>query len=159
MSAFPLICSFTVYGLPQPQGSKRVVPTRAGPRSIESNEARIRPWRSAIASEAAVAMVGKQLATGPVQLRVEFVFPRPKNHFGSGKNAGTLKASAPEYVAKAPDVDKLVRAIGDSLTGVVLRDDAQIAHVNAWKRYGEPACAWVEVRSLEAIEHEREAAA
>lgn len=107
-------------------------------------------------------MQGKSLAIGPVQLRVEFVFPRPKSHFGSGRNAGALKAGAPEYMTRAPDVDKLVRAIGDSLSGIVIRDDAQISHVNAWKRYGEPACAWVEVRLLDAVgdeaEHERSAA-
>lgn len=137
--------SFTVHGIPVPQGSKRVVPTRAGPRAIESNEKKIRPWRATLAGAAAEAMAGRELLSGPVALKVEFVFPRPKGHFGTGRNADTLKASAPTYVQTKPDLDKLVRAIGDSLSGIVVRDDSQIVHVNVWKVYGQPARAEIEI--------------
>lgn len=140
--------SFTVHGVPVPQGSKKVVPTRGGPRAIESNEKRIRPWRATLAAAAAEAMQGQSLLPGPVQLKVEFVFPRPKGHFGTGRNADSLKASAPTYVQTKPDLDKLVRAIGDALSGIVLRDDSQIAHVNVWKVYGEPARAEISITEL-----------
>jgi len=95
-------------------------------------------------------MVGRELLSGPVQVKVEFVFPRPKAHFGTGRNAGSLKASAPSYVSTTPDLDKLARALGDALKGIVLRDDSQIAWLNIWKVYGEPACARVEVAEMEA---------
>jgi Holliday junction resolvase RusA-like endonuclease len=36
-----------------------------------------------------------------------------------------------------PDLDKLVRAILDSLTGVVWRDDAQVVDIVARKVYAE----------------------
>jgi crossover junction endodeoxyribonuclease RusA len=146
--------AFTVIGLPVPQGSKKVVPTRAGPRAIESNEKKIRPWRATLSAAAAEAMGGRTLLTGPVQLKVEFVFPRPKGHFGTGRNAGSVKHSAPTYVSTKPDLDKLVRAIGDALSGVVVRDDSQIAHVNVWKVYGEPAQATISVMSLDVVETE-----
>jgi Holliday junction resolvase RusA-like endonuclease len=128
---------FTVIGLPAPQGSKTPWGSEANPRT--------RPWRAAVAEKAAQAV--DVPLTGPVSVIAEFYFPRPKSHYG-GKNANVLKASAPVFVEKKPDADKLARAIGDSLSGVVVRDDAQIA---AWwivKRYGEPARVELRVATL-----------
>lgn len=85
---------------------------------------------------------------GPLDLHVAFFFPRPQSHYRTGKNAHELKPSAPSWHTSKPDADKLLRAIGDSLTGVVARDDSQFAHVEAFKYYGSP-CAVVTVRSLE----------
>src|SRR5580765_226715 len=84
----------TVLGEPIAQGSKRVVPTGAGHRVIESNEHRLRPWRQAIASAALTATNGHEPATGPLALRATFVFARPATHSGTGRNAGLLKPSA-----------------------------------------------------------------
>ena len=149
MTEYPLVCAFTVHGVAIPQGSKRVVPTAGGPRAIESNERKLRPWRAQVAAEAALAMDGNPIETGALQLRVRFVFPRPKSHFGTGSRADVLKPTAPEYVSTKPDCDKLLRALFDALTGICFRDDSQIAHVNAWKEYGQAARMDVEVRELE----------
>ncbi len=141
------VLQFTVPGVPAPQGSK--VRTKWGVR--EDNPA-TRPWRTAVAWEATAAMraltetVGEPLLP-PYLLEVIFFFPRPKSHYGTGKKAGVLKDTAPVFHAGKPDVDKLVRAIGDSLTGIVVRDDSQIARVYAEKRYGEP-CARITLSSL-----------
>ena len=51
-----------------------------------------------------------------------------------------------------PDGDKLVRAIFDSLRGVVVKDDAQIAVHYAIKVYGERAFAFVTVRELSTLQ-------
>ncbi len=59
------------------------------------------------------------LWTGPVTLKLIFLQTRPKNHYGTGRNAGILKDSSPEYPVMQPDMDKLNRAIGDALTGIV----------------------------------------
>lgn len=123
--------SFTVPGIPAPQGSK--TRTRYGVR--EDNPA-TRPWRAAVAWEATAAMQMREWLTGPLGLEVSFYFPRPKNHFGTGSKANTLKPAAPEWHASKPDADKLVRAIGDSLTGIVARDDSLIARVLVEKLYG-----------------------
>jgi hypothetical protein len=88
--------------------------------------------------------------TGALELRATFVFPRPKSHFGTGRNAGKLKPSAPALVTTRPDLDKLVRAIGDALTGVVFSDDAHLAVVHAEKHYGSP-CAHLVVSDLAAL--------
>jgi crossover junction endodeoxyribonuclease RusA len=116
------VVTLTVAGVPAPQGSK--VRTRWGVR--EDNEA-TRPWRSAVAHEATVVMNGDtELLFGPLRLEVAFYFPRPKSHFGSGAKANTLKDSAPRFHTSKPDTDKLLRAIGDSLTGIVVRDDSHL---------------------------------
>jgi Holliday junction resolvase RusA-like endonuclease len=134
--------TFTVPGIPAPQGSK--VRTRYGVR--EDNPA-TRPWRTAVAWEASALRAriddNEQYdATfpllGPLSLWVVFFFPRPKNHYGSGKNSDVLKPSAPIFHTSKPDGDKLTRAIGDSLTGVLVRDDSQFCDVRAVKLYGEP---------------------
>jgi Holliday junction resolvase RusA-like endonuclease len=82
------------------------------------------------------------------------VFGRPKGHFGTGRNAGRLKPSAPLYVQTNPDVDKLLRAIGDALTQVAITDDRCIVIAHAEKHYGTPPCAHVVVDEL-ALDEDR----
>ena len=129
-----------VPGVPAPQGS--LVRTKFGVR--DANPA-TRPWRAAISAEAAAAMNGTRMLTGPVKVRAELQLPRSKSHYGTGRNAGVLKASAPLYCETKPDADKLARAIGDALTGIVFRDDSQIVMWEIVKRYGDPAGCVVSV--------------
>jgi crossover junction endodeoxyribonuclease RusA len=139
---------FTVLGEPQPKGSKTIVQQRGRrPRVIEDNPETL-PWRQAVAAAALAAMNGRQLRSGPLRLRAVFVFPRPAGHWGTGRNESRLKPSAPLYCRTRPDVDKLLRAVGDALTGVVFRDDAQLVDVRAEKHYGEPPSAYVVVDEL-----------
>lgn len=139
--------SFEVAGIAAPQGSK--TRTKWGVR--ESNDA-TRPWRSAVSWGATEAMQGREHLVGALALEVVFFFPRPKSHYRTGKHAGTLKDSAPRFHTSKPDVDKLVRAIGDSLSGIVMRDDSLIAEVVARKLYGSPRAA-IRVLELAALEH------
>jgi crossover junction endodeoxyribonuclease RusA len=85
---------------------------------------------------------------GPVSTQVTFIFPRPKSHYRTGRYQFDLRSDAPEYHSSKPDTDKLLRAIGDALTGIVVRDDSQIAHLSAYKVYGAPASAVVDVVPL-----------
>lgn len=74
-----------------------------------------------------------------VSVKLEFYFVRPKSHFGTGKNSGKLKMSAPAFHIKTPDLDNLVKFVLDSLNGVFYEDDRQINNLLAWKGYGEYA--------------------
>ena len=140
--------AFTVHGTPAPQGSKTIVPTAAGPRTKESNERQLRAWRQAIADTAATAMDGHGPLTGPCELDATFVFARPRSHYRTGRHAGELKPSAPIHCDKRPDLDKLLRAVGDALTGIALIDDATIVKLTARKHYGSPA-AHIELRTAQ----------
>ena len=141
--------SFTVHGVPAPQGSK----TRTRWGEMREANANTQPWREAVAWKATQAMLAMTKLTGPVALEATFYFPRPKTHYGTGKNAGVLKESVPFYCATTPDTDKLLRAISDAMTGIVYRDDGQIARVVAWKLYGEPHVG-ITVEQLDAQEPE-----
>jgi Holliday junction resolvase RusA-like endonuclease len=69
---------------------------------------------------------------------VYFVFPRPKGHYlpvTQKRLEPELRLDAPRFVISKPDVDKLLRALLDGITDIVIRDDAQVAGVQSWKVY------------------------
>jgi Holliday junction resolvase RusA-like endonuclease len=82
---------------------------------------------------------------GPLRVRFDFVFPRPKGHFGSGKNATVLKRNAPQYPVVKPDATKVIRSTEDALKGILWRDDSQIVTQAATKRYGTQAGCLIRV--------------
>lgn len=90
---------------------------------------------------------------GAIQLRACFWFPRPNCHYKSHRpGPGRLKPTAPIYHTRKPDEDKLQRALRDALTGVIYRDDSQIAVAYGEKRYadfGEMPRTEVEIRLLQ----------
>lgn len=133
---------FVIAGVPAPQGSK--TRTKWGVR--EDNPA-TKPWRSAVAWEATAVMQGRAMFTGPCELEATFIFPRPKSHYRTGKNAGQLRPDAPLHCATKPDTDKLLRSIGDAITGIVVRDDSNLVKITARKLYGTPR-AIVTVREV-----------
>jgi crossover junction endodeoxyribonuclease RusA len=124
------------------------VPTPVGPRAKESNEKALKPWRNDIRVAAFDAMSGYPPWTGPVGLRAVFVFPRPKTHYRTGRNAGLVKATAPGWKTSAPDLDKLMRALGDAMSGIVYRDDAQIVDVALSKIFGQTPGVMVKLLTL-----------
>ncbi|PIE79433.1 MAG: hypothetical protein CSA11_12010 [Chloroflexi bacterium] len=64
-----------------------------------------------------------------------FRMPRPKSHYGTGRNAGRLKPSAPDFHVSKPDIDNCVKFALDCLNGVVFSDDRQVAELRAIKTY------------------------
>jgi Holliday junction resolvase RusA-like endonuclease len=79
----------------------------------------------------------KDLFQGPLKVKMLFAMPRPKGHFGTGKNAAKLKPSAPQQHTKKPDLDNLVKFAKDCLNGVAWRDDSQVFELEARKIYGD----------------------
>ena len=124
---------FSVNGLPIAQGSKRVI----GKAVIESNQSRLKPWRQEVAQMALAEMDGDLTYSGPVSVTVMFFLPRPRGHYGTGRNADKLRDSAPAAPAVKPDIDKLARSVLDALTGIVFHDDSQVVTLTAHKVYAE----------------------
>jgi Holliday junction resolvase RusA-like endonuclease len=135
---------FTVLGRPQGKGSKRAFVVKGRPVVADTNS-RARPWAARVAAAARDAYQG-ELMRDAVEVELRFFFARPKAHFGTGRNAGTVLASAPRHMIVMPDADKLARCALDPLTGVVFKDDAQITRLVAVKGYGEPERLEVIVR-------------
>lgn len=135
----PSVLRIEVLGKPAPQGSKRAVmhKTLGRPVLIESSKA-LPVWREAVVFAARTARenAGWETALGPVSVDIMFLFDRPQSHYGTGRNAGMLKLSAPAFPVTAADVDKLSRAILDGLTTArVFKDDKQVVELRAVKVY------------------------
>ena len=115
---------------------------------------KVKPWRQdvAAAAAAAAAEAGWVAPAGPIAVAIMFYLPRPRYHYGTGKRAGELKAKAPLFVDKKPDLDKLVRATLDALTTAgVIRDDAQVASLRSLKSYSANVSgATIAVESMDA---------
>lgn len=140
-----IVARFTVHGQPVPQGSKSAIRVGARTVIVDQNRAKLKPWRAQLADAAAAAMNGRGVAVGPVGIVLDLYFQRPKAHY---RRSGELREDAPEYVTTRPDGDKVARAVADALTGVVYRDDSQVAEWVIGKRYGDPPRAMVTVSML-----------
>lgn len=122
--------SVHVIGKPVQQGSK--VANHFGHGVRDSNAKTLKPWRAEVSGCVAEAMrsVGWETLDGPIGVELTFAHVRLASHYGSGRNAGVLKPSAPHWKSTSPDIDKLTRAVLDSLTDArAIRDDGRIARL------------------------------
>jgi crossover junction endodeoxyribonuclease RusA len=138
--------AFTVFGQAQPAGSKTAGLTKDGRRFYRDANPAASEWKRQVAQVAGQAMVGRPILDGAVRLSVRFFRVRPAGHYG--KNG--LRGSAPAFPTGKPDTTKLVRGTEDALRGTVVRDDAQVVELHAFKLYGEPARAEIVVTPMAA---------
>ena len=123
--AEPLI--FFIEGTPIPQGSKTAIRHGTRARLIEANK-RLKPWRNTLQTALANQAAGRRIE-GPFTIHLSFLFtppqrPRYRNANGAGIHA------------VKPDVDKLTRAVLDSLTAAdIIDDDARCLTLTATKNY------------------------
>lgn len=133
-----------VPGVPAPGGSK----THYGKgRTVDACK-RNPDWKARVADFACHRWCEAPL-DGPLSLKLDFYLPRPKSHFGLGKNSDRLKPLAPLHHTFKPDATKLLRAVEDALTGVVWRDDALIVLQVVTKRYRETPGVLIAVGRME----------
>jgi crossover junction endodeoxyribonuclease RusA len=137
--------AFKVYGDPQPKGSMTCIGQR-GPKKhnlIEDNDDGP-AWREKVAGIA--RSVVREIAGKwqPIAVEATFTLPRPKSHYGTGRNRHRVLPSAPEFPTPfgTGDEDKLERNVLDALKDAgVLLDDAQVQRIVSEKFYpdgGEP---------------------
>jgi crossover junction endodeoxyribonuclease RusA len=129
--------TFAVHGLPkgQPRARARVAGKHA--RVYHPKNGPDANWRSDVYT-AALSHRPPVPLDGPVALAMRFFLPRPKSHFGSGRNAGIVKSSAPTIPITKPDLDNLVKLVMDVLTDLgYWRDDCQVTVLRASKGYSD----------------------
>jgi len=135
--------TFHVSGRPAAQGSKRHV---GNGRFIEASKY-LPAWRQAVKERAQALVIASdwEPTEGPVQLHVDFYLERPKS----------VPIHKRAFMVKAPDLDKLVRAVCDSLTDAeVWNDDSQVVRLIATKHYAddvEPGC-FIQVTRLSELD-------
>lgn len=119
---------------------------------VDDNDGPLQTWRETIGKEARDAYRGEVLDC-LVVLRCVFWRPRPKSHYGTGRNERVLKPGSPAAPGSKPDAGKLARAVEDALTHVIYTDDGLIVDLVASKRYcsrWEPERVDVEIVPLAA---------
>jgi Holliday junction resolvase RusA-like endonuclease len=114
--------SLSVTGNPASQGSHAIMYGRI----VQVNSSKHKAWRKAIVQEAIASLPDDwQPIDEPCELIVNFYLPKPK----------TVDRQLPSV---SPDLDKLIRAVGDSLTDSgVVTDDSRIVRISARKLYAE----------------------
>jgi Holliday junction resolvase RusA-like endonuclease len=114
--------SLSVTGNPASQGSHAIMYGRI----VQVNSSKHKAWRKAIVQEAIATLPDDwQPINEPCELIVNFYLPKPK----------TVDRQLPSV---SPDLDKLIRAVGDSLTDSgVVTDDSRIVRISARKLYAE----------------------
>jgi Holliday junction resolvase RusA-like endonuclease len=114
--------SLSVTGNPASQGSHAIMYGRI----VQVNSSKHKAWRKAIVQEAIATLPDDWTPIDePCELIVNFYLPKPK----------TVDRQLPSV---SPDLDKLIRAVGDSLTDSgVVTDDSRIVRISARKLYAE----------------------
>lgn len=114
---------FHVPGPPVPKARPRTVRTKSG-RTVTYTPGETVLYENRVRA-AAHAVAPGELLDGPVRLEVMFLFARPKS-----------RPKKHRYPDVRPDLENLLKAVMDALTGIVWRDDAQVVDVSALKLYG-----------------------
>lgn len=128
--------TFTAYVKPESQGSVRafVIPAKGSSKAraiLTSTNTKLKPFRAEVhrtalravaVIESAAPWAGKHV---PVSLVIDFTFVKPPS-----------VSKKRTHVVVTPDLDKLVRATMDALTGVIYADDAQVVEISTRKQYG-----------------------
>lgn len=129
----PDVIEFFVAGEPVPQGSTKAFYIKKLERVVTTHtNANTEAWRNRIATEAQhvnelrpQSYFSDDRRLG-YEVTMEFVFTRPKSTPKRWKQN-----------TKRPDLDKLVRAVLDGITNVLIPDDSQVVRITAGKCYGE----------------------
>jgi Holliday junction resolvase RusA-like endonuclease len=123
-----------VYGEPAPQGSKTARVINGHVVMWESSK-KLPGWRESVAMACKVAAMEHHVPMlGAVEVHMTFFMPRPKS-------------VSRKYPNTMPDLDKLIRGVGDSLqSSGVLSNDGQIVSIIADKVYAsDPTANGVEI--------------
>lgn len=126
---------FFVPGIPATAGSKKGFYNENLKKVMQVPASdKTKPWMNTVTFFARQEYKGP-LLMGPLKLAIEFRLLRTKGHYGTGRNAGTVKPSAPTYSSTRPDLTKLTRALEDALKGITWRDDSQVCIQETRKIY------------------------
>lgn len=141
---------FTVIAEPIPKGSTKAFIPKGWNRPVITNaNPRTKAWQALVAEAAGRALQiasleDRLVTTMAVRVDIVFYLPRPKS----------LPKSTLAHL-KAPDVDKLARAVLDALTHVCWRDDSQVVGLFVSKAYAgvnDSPRAWIRVTSVAGLE-------
>jgi len=125
---------FFVPGIPIAKGNMRIFTnTKGKPFMVDKRSASLSSWASEIKSAAMKAKA--TVSHDAVCLDMVFHMQRPKSHYN---RKGDIKESMIDkpHITRS-DLDKMVRMVLDSLTGIAYADDSQVCYLDAEKSYAD----------------------
>lgn len=142
-------CEFTVWGKPTGKGRPRF--TRSGHAYTPQNT---RDYESLVKQNAWAAMhkSGLTMTNRRVSVILTFLFDIPKSY----SKAKTIECQCGVLIPPRIDIDNLSKSILDGCNEMVYRDDAQVWHLSAFKRYcdvGQEAQTQVKIQWDEPSEY------
>jgi len=136
--------TFIYEGIPKPQGRPRFARMGKFVKAYDPNDSRA--YKDNIAAQIVAqkpVLIEREKA---IRLWLSFYLPRPKGHYNS---KGDIKPQyAPTAHTKKPDLDNLVKAVKDSLKGILWYDDSQVYFTEAEKKYSDKATVHIIVEDL-----------
>lgn len=114
---------------------------------VHFTPAKQRSYGTTVREVCETAMHGAPPLEGPIELKLLAIYLRPKS---------APKRKPPLWKDKKPDADNIVKLVKDALRKLAYRDDAQIASLHVWKRYGEHPGITVKIRPLLDLEEPRQ---
>jgi len=147
-----IIGPFFVSGDPKPQPRPRAFARRMGNaiRAGVYESGGADGWKACVAVQANMFRPQVPLS-GALSVTLLFRMPRPKGHYGTGRNATVLKLASPLNHECKPDLDNLAKAVLDAMTvGGWWGDDCQITDLRVrkeWAGVGQLAGCGIEIRA------------
>jgi Holliday junction resolvase RusA-like endonuclease len=116
-----------VFDTPVAQGSMTGYVSKGRAIIHASNDAALKPWRKAVdeAAKNAARAARWTRIDGPLDVRIDFYLQRP------------AAAARRPWPCKAPDIDKLARAVLDGLKPHAIVDDSRIVRLACTKHYAD----------------------
>lgn len=125
---------FFIPGEPKPQGRPRAMSMGKFTKVYSPTT----EWKEAVKFHAAKQRETCDMVDEAMMVTLRFYLTRPKSHWGTGRNAGTVKPSAPEDAvgSRCGDVDNLAKAVLDAMQDAkLISDDRFVIGLNILRQY------------------------
>ena len=137
---------FKIDGPAVPQGRPRAVRMGAGVRMYDPPKSKAYKQMVSAKVRSYMKTNGIQTITEPLAVHLNFYFTPPKSY--SKKRIQAIE-SKEELFTKRVDLDNLIKAVTDSMNGIMYEDDSQIVGLTAGKHYGHEDYVDVKVQIIE----------
>jgi Holliday junction resolvase RusA-like endonuclease len=135
-----MMVNLFIPGLPVAQGRPRFTAFHVGPHARVKvyDPKRSAEWKAHVQAQVRLAKLIPDVVNGDaMSLDLRFVLPRPKN----------LPKRVVHHLKK-PDLDNLVKAVKDALTGLLYARDSQVVTLTATKKYGAKTGVRIRVKEM-----------
>lgn len=118
----------------EPMAQSRPRFARRGRSVVAYEKKEMKAWRAECSKLISEAFETEKLIEGPLKIDATFYIKPPKYIFSKKKNKKKLEAEE-IFCSKKPDIDNYLKALLDSMTGIIFKDDGQVVECRARKLY------------------------